>query len=228
MDRIGGYISLEGSKTRIVMSQSHSDTTLIQRLKAGPDSEAAQAVWARYSERLVGLARKKLQGASKRVRDEDDIALSAFNSFFRGVEAARFSELTDRDDLWQVLVMLAERKAIDQIRKSTAAKRGGGKVRGDSVYSAADDSQQPGGLDRIAATDPSPEVVAIFTEEIRRLFALLDDAELCLVALQKMEGFTCEEIARSLDRAPRSIERKLRTIRKIWEKESPANAAAKK
>jgi hypothetical protein len=31
-----------------------------------------------------------------------------------------------------------------------------------------------------------------------------------------MEGFTNEEIARSLDRVPRSIERKLQAIRKIW------------
>jgi DNA-directed RNA polymerase specialized sigma24 family protein len=201
------------------MSNDPSVTTLIQRLKAGSDSVAAQAVWASYSERLIGLARKKLQGASNRVRDEDDIALSAFNSFFRGIKAGRFSDLIDRNDLWQILVMLAERKAIDQIRKSSAAKRGGGKVRGDSALGSAGDSQGPRGLEQIADSDPSPEVVTAFTDECRRMFALLDDAELSLVALQKMEGYTCEEIARSLDRAPRSIERKLRTIRKVWEKE---------
>ena len=36
------------------------------------------------------------------------------------------------------------------------------------------------------------------------------------MALLKMEGFSNEEIARSLDRVTRSVERKLQTIRKVW------------
>ena len=40
------------------------------------------------------------------------------------------------------------------------------------------------------------------------------------VALWKMEGYTTEEIAAKLGCAPRSVERKLRLIRGIWEKET--------
>jgi DNA-directed RNA polymerase specialized sigma24 family protein len=197
------------------MTQPSSDTTLLGRLRAGRDEQAAQELWRRYFNRLVGLARTRLRNVSRRTRDEEDIALSAFNSFFRGVENGRFPELNDRDDLWQVLMLLTERKAVNQFRREKALKRGGGKVRGDSYFAAAD-AQAPRGLDEVGDARPSPELAAVFTEECRRLFHVLDEPELRVVALLKMEGFTNEEIARSLDRVPRSVERKLRAIRKIW------------
>jgi DNA-directed RNA polymerase specialized sigma24 family protein len=197
------------------MSSRSTDTSLIERLKTGPDALASQEVWQRYFARLVGLARKRLQDSPRRARDEEDVALSAFESFFRGVENKRFPRLDDRDDLWQVLVMLTERKAVDAIRREAAAKRGGGRVRGDSAFGDGDSSSH-NGLNDIGDPNPTPEFAAMFTEECRRLFQLLDDSELRVVALLKMEGYSNEEIAESLDRVPRSIERKLNTIRQIW------------
>ena len=62
-----------------------SVTTWLARLKAG-DSQAGQQLWQRYLDRLTRLARRKLAGASRRVADEEDVALSAFHGFLRGVE----------------------------------------------------------------------------------------------------------------------------------------------
>ena len=45
--------------------------------------------------------------------DEEDVALSAFDSFFRSAEQGRFPRLSDRDDLWQILVLVTTRKAVD-------------------------------------------------------------------------------------------------------------------
>jgi DNA-directed RNA polymerase specialized sigma24 family protein len=42
------------------------------------DPAAVQQLWQRYFHRLVGLARKKLHGAPRRLADEEDVALSAF------------------------------------------------------------------------------------------------------------------------------------------------------
>lgn len=67
-----------------------SDSVLVNRLKAGGDA-AAQALWARYFDRLAGLARRRLSDRTRRVADEEDMALSAFDSFFRGVAAGRFT-----------------------------------------------------------------------------------------------------------------------------------------
>ncbi len=105
-----------------MMSQSQSVTQLIDQLQFG-DSLAAQQIWDRFIERLIGLARRWLQQLPRRAIDEEDVALSAFNAFFQGVNAQRFERLGNRDDLWQVLAMLTERKAIGVMRHELAKKR---------------------------------------------------------------------------------------------------------
>ena len=102
------------------MNESHSVTAWIDQLKLG-DQEAATQIWERYFEQLVTVARSKLEGAPTRAVDEEDVALLAFDSLFRGVKEKRFPNLDDRDDLWQLLLMLTERKAIDQKRRESSA-----------------------------------------------------------------------------------------------------------
>ena len=70
------------------MSSDGSITHLITRLKQG-DPSAAEGLWRAYFERLVALARSRLRGAT-RLADEEDVALSALDSFYRGVERGRF------------------------------------------------------------------------------------------------------------------------------------------
>lgn len=194
-----------------------SDSVLLVRLHAGVDPATAQALWTRYFERLAGLARRRLASRTRRVADEEDVALSAFDSFFRGVADGRFPRLEDRDDLWQVLVMLTERKAIDRIRRATAGKRGGGQVRGDSAFERPGAVDSVGGLDQLAAAEPGPELAALFEDECRRLLTLIENDELKRLALMKLEGYTNEEIAAKMGRAVRSVQRKLESIRKIWQ-----------
>ena len=87
-----------------------SVTVWLEHLKAG-DPAAAGPLWERYFARLVTLARARLRLAPRAARDEEDVALSAFHNFCRGVEAGRFPRLDDRDDLWQVLFMITTCKA---------------------------------------------------------------------------------------------------------------------
>ena len=108
----------------------------LEQLQGG-DSVAAGQLWQRNVERLIRLANRKLGDFPKRVADEEDVALSAFHGFLQGVEDGRFAKLDDRDDLWKVLAMLTERRAIGLRRQQLAAKRGDGAVRGESVLDAA-------------------------------------------------------------------------------------------
>jgi hypothetical protein len=94
------------------MPDKGSVSLWIDRLKGGA-GEAAQPLWERYFAHLVALARAKLRGAPRQAADEEDVALSAFDSFCRGVEQGRFPRLDDRDDLWQLLMLLTARKAIN-------------------------------------------------------------------------------------------------------------------
>jgi hypothetical protein len=77
-----------------------SVTQWISNLKAGDDGEAARRLWERYFPQLARLAHASLRAKSRGPADGEDAALSAFESFFRGVASGRFSRLENRDDLW--------------------------------------------------------------------------------------------------------------------------------
>jgi RNA polymerase sigma factor (sigma-70 family) len=191
------------------MSSEGSITRWIGQLQAG-DPAAAQPLWERYFHLLVELARRKL-GSKPRGADQEDVALSAFDSFCRGLKRGRFSDLQDRDNLWKLLVVLTARKASHLIRDEQRLKRGGGQTTGTTQE-----------LEEVVSQEPSPEFAAELAENCQRLLDLLGDAELRTIALGKMEGLTTEEIAGQQNCAPRTVERKLRLIRTLWEKESPS------
>src|SRR5262245_56293863 len=103
---------------------SHSVTRLIERLRDN-DPQAAEKIWRSYFERLLPLARSKIRALPQRAADEEDILVSVFDRFFRAAKENRFARLHDRDDLWQILIMLTEHKVADQFRAAAAQKRGG-------------------------------------------------------------------------------------------------------
>ncbi len=195
-----------------------SVTILLDRLKAG-DPDAASPLWQGYCSRLAAVARGKLRGLQIAIADEEDVALSALDSFCRGVERGRFPRLDDRDDLWQVLFVIADRKASGLVRREWRDKRGGGKVRQASTLCGDDDSRADL-FDGLAGTEPSPEFAAQVAEECQRLLALLNDGKLRRVAIWKMEGYTNAEIAVKIGRSIPTVERKLSLIRRLWERES--------
>lgn len=188
---------------------------LLEKIKQGRDQAAEQELWNRYFDQLLVVSRQQLQARARRVRDEEDIALSVMNSFFRGAAEGRFVQLNDRSDLWLILRVLTKRKTVDHLRRIHAQKRGGDAVRGESVFFNSNASS-PGSPDVMPGKQVEPDLAAIFTEECDRLFAALRDKELSQVALLRLEGYSNEEMAQQLGRSVRSIERKLKTIRAIW------------
>jgi DNA-directed RNA polymerase specialized sigma24 family protein len=193
------------------MSSDVSVTRLIGMLKQG-DRVASQQLWEAYFGRLVGLARARLKNTVRRVADEEDVALSAFDSFFRRAERGQFPQLQDRDDLWQLLFVLTVRKAINLVHYQGRKSRGGGRVQSLQDLEAL-------GADQILGTEPSPELAAQMTEECQRLLAKLGDETLRAVALWKMEGYTNVEIAAKLGCVEQTVERKLRAVRQAWSNE---------
>lgn len=192
-------------------------TRLITRLKAG-ESSAAQHLWELYFLRMVGMAREKLRGASRRVVDEEDIALSAFNSFCQGAEKGRFTQLMDRTNLWPLLVAITAHKAVDQIRHQRRQKRGGQGVTPDRTAQPVTAEPETFEFEAIISREPAPEFAAQVAEEFERLLNHLPDDALRSVALWKMEGLTTEEIAERLQCVPRTVERKLQLIRTLWQR----------
>jgi DNA-directed RNA polymerase specialized sigma24 family protein len=192
------------------MSAEGSISRWLSRLKAG-DPQAAADLWQRYFARLVEVARGKLKGAPRRAADEEDVALSAFDSLCRGVEGGRFPQLADRDSLWRLLVVLTARKAAHLKRDASRQKRGGGQL-----AAGAEEAD----LERLLDAGPTPAFAAQMEEESQRLLDGLGDDELRAVALWKMEGYSNEEIAQRLGCGLRSVGRKLRVIRALWAQEA--------
>jgi DNA-directed RNA polymerase specialized sigma24 family protein len=199
-----------------------SITRCVDDLKAG-DQAAAQVLWERYFDHLVRLARRRLAITNRAGADEDeeDAALSAFDSFCAGLAGGRFPQLEDRDDLWRLLVVITARKASAQVDRRRASKRGGDRFRVDPAPRGFDDSADGSDpLIRIVAREPSPEFAAMVADETAHLLDRLDDAALRQIALWRMEGYTSDEIADRLGCARRTVARRLDLIRQIWDAEA--------
>ena len=189
-----------------------SVTRWLERLEIG-DDVAAEKLWNAYFDRLVHLAHGRLQAKFRKVNDAEDIALSAFHSFCRGVENKKFPGLSDRDGLWRLLVSITIHKLLNAVRDQKRMKRGGLFQELNGLDSSSDSIAAD---NQIVSREPSPEFAVEVAEQYELMMMSLGDDELVQLATWKMEGFSNEEIAKKVNRATRTVERKLQLIRKIW------------
>jgi RNA polymerase sigma factor (sigma-70 family) len=203
------------------MSSVEPVTHWLTLLKSG-DTQAAQPLWDRYFQQLVHLARGKLQArrGAANAADADDVGLSAFASFCRGVERGAFPQLSDRKDLWKLLVTITARKALDLIRRQRARKRlpPGGL---ETLLGPAGDGEAPRGIEDVLGREPTPDFAIQVADECQRLLDALEDDKLRKLAVLKMEGYTNEEIVKELRWSRAKVERNLRFIRSTWKAEMP-------
>lgn len=179
-----------------------SVTRLLRDLQGGRESAAGPLLEV-YFERLVQLARKRLQGLPGLNSFEEDVALRSFHSLCRRVQSPdRPLHLSDRDELWRLLATRTISRAIDLIRRHKPGE-------------TPNDFE----VQTLLSREPTAEEAAEMADECRRLLDLLDEPELRQIALWKVEGYTHEEIAAKLDCVPRTIERKIRRIRMLWKDE---------
>lgn len=189
------------------MSGPGSITLWLGKLKDG-EREAVQPLWDVYFCRIVELARGHLRNLPRRVSDEEDVALSAFHSFCSGVGEGRFPKLSDRHNLWPLLVSITAHKCVDQIRWQTRQKRACTEAEVD--------------FNRLISREPDPKFIAQINDELEHLLALLDrtgDADLRRIALARMDGDDVPAIAERLGCSRRTVERKLHLVARTWEEE---------
>lgn len=183
-----------------------SITRLIGMARAA-DPNAADGLWRVYFEKLVAVARHRLAAAPPRAADAEDVALSAFASFWAGAASDRFPQLTDRTALWPLLVAITANKCTDLIRRETRQKRGGGAF--------ADASA----IEHLIADDPPPEFACQVADQLVHLLSRLDatdDPTLRRVAELRMNGLNQAEIAAELGCVRETVGRKLKLIELCW------------
>lgn len=188
---------------------------LLERVRDA-DDDATTILWSNYFERLVRIAARRLPANLRRVGDEEDIALSAFHSFVTGIRDDQFPNLQGPDHLWGLLMTLTIRKAHAHLRRHTRQKRGGGTVRGESVFlNYAGESEGPGIAD-VARAEHAADVQVELAEACDELLSQLPDEQLRQIAIMRMDGYRVDEIAELLTLSKRAVERRLQLIRKTW------------
>ncbi|MFO1062825.1 MAG: ECF-type sigma factor [Pirellulales bacterium] len=192
------------------MEHSVSDVSRwIEDLRSGSE-QAADDLWKYYQRRLRFIAFRRLRRFPGAVVDDEDIALSAFRSFVRRHQEGCFPGIERRDDMWRMLVVIAVRKSINEIRRSRCLRRHPGPTAGVAVQSLDSDTADP---------HPSPETQVMINESIGHLLNQLPDEELREIAMAKTAGYTNTEIAVALGRSLATVERRLQLIRRIWQRQ---------
>ena len=191
-----------------------SPTYWLPALQQG-NEQAAERLWREYFVKIVRLAKRRMEGLRLRAADEEDVALSAMNSFCR-LAQNREEPIADSTELWKLLATIVKRKVNKERQRQFAAKRQEYRLAGESALAPQDDGadEDSDGLAQFSGRDPSPELAAELAETWERILAMPDAEK--LVAL-KNDGYSNSEIAEKMGCSTRTIQRAIEKIRKEWE-----------
>lgn len=206
-----------------MLSDSDFIASYFRKLEAD-EHDAAEFLCQVFYEKLAAIARRQFGAFPLRVIDEYAIANEVLQSFHMRAKQGEFASVRDDSELLMTLSQLTRDRVIDAIRRQTAQKRGGGRTRGNSVFSPTD-SRRNGGFDQFPANKESPSSREIATEQLRQLLEKLTASDLRTILVLRYAGFTNEEIADQMKLSIATIERKRRRIREQLSDDYPAELA---
>jgi DNA-directed RNA polymerase specialized sigma24 family protein len=194
-----------------------SVTRVIQLAQLG-ESDAVRHLSHRYYNMISELAATMIIGRAKHVVGGDDIANNVLHLFFDGARRGRFLGIQNRDDFWSLLSMMAARKAISEMRKATAKKRGGNRVKTESEFPSLQSSEEEQitfDINQIPDKIALPELQSLMREQHSLLINELGgDAKREVVDL-RLRGYKDQEIADKLRVSKRYVEEIMATARNI-------------
>jgi RNA polymerase sigma-70 factor (ECF subfamily) len=177
---------------------------LLDRWQAG-DQDAASALFHRYADRLIALARSRLSAKLAQRVDPEDVVQSAYRSFFARAKDAQF-DLQRGGDLWRLLVTMVLHKINDEVKYHGAAKRtpaGQGFGSEDSLFRLHGAAY---------AREPTPVEAVALAEEMEQLMSRLEPGDRQILEL-RLQGHTLYEIAAATDRSVPTVSRILDRVR---------------
>jgi RNA polymerase sigma-70 factor (ECF subfamily) len=185
------------------MVENRSFTALMADLRLG-EQAAAQAVFSRYAQQLIALARSKLDQRLQQRVDPEDVIQSVYKSFFLRHREGQV-EVVNWQSLWGLLTLITLRKCADRAHYFQADRRNIARE------IAADTDAHPGWQESIGR-EPSPDEAALLAETVETLLRGLDRGEREIVELS-LQGFSTQEISERLGRAERSVRRLRERVR---------------
>jgi RNA polymerase sigma factor (sigma-70 family) len=189
---------------------------MLPNVFAPPATVAADAnpasMLARFSQRLIGLARVHLGGRLRQKVDPEDVVQSAYKSLLlRYGETAVASE--GWEGVWGLLALITIRKCADRARYYHADCRNLHREAG--ACSGADCASS---WLRAPGREPTPDEALELAETVEALLAGLSGDERAIVELS-LQGYSTQEISQQLGRAERSVRRIRERVRKHLEQQ---------
>jgi|GEM_PF-4326366 len=179
------------------------------QLKAGNQSFLTKLLGF-FLEKVKTKARREFGNSSRSVCDEDDIAVQVFGDL---ATQAKKIDVTDREGLLRLLLLVTQRKVASERRRQSAKSRGNGKVilETDLGRLLKDCSHQ-------SVNKGSQYNLALIEQELTALMEILPDDQYREIVKLSIAGHDKDEIAEILGVVPRTVYRKLRYTQELWMK----------
>lgn len=202
------FIRISGvQRTRRDEKMENSSVFLAGRVAAGdPDSPAA--VVDRYLGRLLALVRPRISAQLGRRLDAEDVAQSAFRSFFRRASLGEL-DLGRGAPLWRLLSAIALNKLLKQAEHHAAVRRS-------SLREVHGRNEEDWLSQTLSGRDPDPAEAAAVADELgSRLGSLTPLAR--QVVEMRLADYSHEEIAAAVERSERTVRRILADVQRRWQ-----------
>ena len=199
---ISGSPTLGLAPSEVMAADSPFDD-LMRRLRAG-DQAAAATLFNRFTNRLIGLARLRLDARLRQKVDPEDVLQSVWKSFFLRHAEGQFA-LDNWDNLWSLLTVITGARTRPWRDRFRAAGR-------DVAREAAAGPAESGLSWEALARDPTPAEVLMLTETVEHLMGGVNEADREIVSLS-LQGYTVAEIVEQTGRAQRSVYRVLEQVK---------------
>jgi RNA polymerase sigma factor (sigma-70 family) len=175
---------------------------LLEQLAAG-ESRAAGAIYERYVERLIALARQRLSQKLTARLDPEDVVQSAYRSFFARAQQGDFV-LQRSGDLWRLLASIAIHKLKRQVEHHSSLKRSVNREKATELATLG------------AAREPTADEVCQTIELLERFMASRNVIERRVIEM-RLQGEPTDAIAREIGRTERTVRRILESLRNEME-----------
>jgi RNA polymerase sigma factor (sigma-70 family) len=180
---------------------------LIEQIRhtKGQDPDILAQAYDRYFVRLMALIRKRMGAQIRTHADEHDIAQSAFGSFVKVVGHGNI-DLDDRESLWPLLALIANRKYQDLIARYSTKSRDMNRI--------ASAGTEP--IEATLGESEDPLEAAAVNETITLIESRLSDDTQRNVLKLRLEGYSIDEISDQVQLSSRTVKRILQKVRDAW------------
>ena len=172
----------------------------------GGDQQAAYALFERYADQLIVLARSHLSAKMSQRIDPEDVVQSVYRSFFDRTRKGTF-DFESGGDVWRLLVAMTLHKLRDQVDRQTAAKRSVDA----EIHFGSEDSLF--GIQASAfSRNPSPLMAAVLADELTGIMESLEPMQRRMLEL-RLQGHNLYEIAEATQFTQRTVRRVLERVK---------------